>query len=63
MLSSILIDRENSVCFEDGRRPFRSKTLSLLQANFKKRDDLKLQSQKYHGLVAYIAGLYRVRNR
>ena len=63
MLSSILIDRENSFPKtegDDARRPFRSKTLSLLQANFKNRDELKSQGEKYQGLVAYIAGLYRV---
>ena len=62
MLSSILIERENIQNANSPKRPFRTKTLSLLQSNFKKREDLKKQDRAYHGLVAFIAGLYRVNN-
>jgi hypothetical protein len=61
MVSSILMEKENlSTNKEDARRPFRSKTLSLLQAQFKNKEELKSNGDRYHGLVGYIAGLYRV---
>ena len=64
MLASVIIEGENGLYKDEPKRPFRTRTLGLLQKTFKDKSNLK--ASEFRGFVAYICGLYKVttnRNR
>jgi hypothetical protein len=58
-LAAFIIERENAQYKDEPKRPFRSKTLGLLQKTFKEKSNLK--AAEFLGFVAYICGLYKVK--
>jgi len=59
VIASVIIERENVQYKDEPKRPFRTRTLGLLQKTFKEKSNLK--ASEFRGFVAYICGLYKVK--
>ncbi|CBY12229.1 unnamed protein product [Oikopleura dioica] len=57
VIASVIIERENVQYKDEPKRPFRTRTLGLLQKTFKEKSNLK--ASEFRGFVAYICGLYK----
>ncbi|CAG5106867.1 Oidioi.mRNA.OKI2018_I69.chr1.g3036.t1.cds [Oikopleura dioica] len=57
LLASMIIEKENGQYKDEPKRPFRTRTLGLLQKTFK--DKANLKPSEFRGFVAYICGLYK----